>query len=542
MWGVIITIVIISFVFWGSKSGVNDRGQGQYDLGSINGEKIEKDDYVDAAREVNLGYFLSYGEFPSESSKRMGFDVQRETYFRLFFMAKIKDEKIHVSDETVAKMAADLLHGLNRGQPVSLAQLDQNVLRPNGLTPNDFQRYIRHMLEMQQLISAHVARGKLVTPAEARVLYEREHEQIVTEAVFFSSTNYYSSVASSAEAVSHFWTNQQANYRLPERVQVSYVAFNISNLMAQTETELMKTNFDVQIDAEAQKLGTNYYRDAKTPEEVRARVRHDLIYQEAGKLARKQAYEFVNEVSILTPASAENFEKKAKEKNLTVKTTEPFDENGPTDFVVGADFIKESFSRTAENPYAGPLSGRDAFYAIVLKARLPSEIPPFEKIRDKVTADYQRFEATLFARKAGDEFAQALTNGLASGKKFSSICVEAKVKPVTIPPLSLSDRTQEAVEEHVRLDQYKNAAFTTQVGHASPCVKTADGGFVVFVREKLPLELSKLTAELPDFINRLRQTRQNEAQNEWFNREAQRGLANIPYFRQQQQQQQSGMP
>ena len=39
-----------------------------------------------------------------------------------------------------------------------------------------------------------------------------------------------------------------AAYRLPERVQVNYVAFEISNRMAQAEAELVKTNFTEMID------------------------------------------------------------------------------------------------------------------------------------------------------------------------------------------------------------------------------------------------------------------------------------------------------
>lgn len=536
LWWIIVVIIVITFVVWGSKTSMNgDHNQRELNFGSINGEKIAQEDYSDAYREVALGYFFSYNEFPTEASKRMGFDIDRETYFRLLFLQKIKQEKIQISDETVAKTAADLLRAMNRGQPLPLSVFVEKVLAPKGLTAADFERYIRHMLAMQQLMTAHAARGKLVTPAEARVLYERENEEVATEAVFFSATNFMSSVSATPDAVARFWTNQMANYRLPARVQVSYVTFGLSNLLAQSEAELVKTNFNELIDAGVQEVGTNYYRDAKTPEEIRGKVREDLIRRNAARLARKQANDFVNEVAEMQPTAVENFAKKAQEKNLTVKVTEPFDENGPKDFVVGADFIKEAFMRTPEEPFAGPFSGADGAYAIALKARLPSEIPSLDSIRDRVTADFKRFEATLAARRAGDAFAQAVTNGLAAGKKFSAIAEAAKVKPITIPPISLTTRASEVVEAHVPLNQFKNAAFTTAVGHASGFIPTQDGGFVVFVSEKLPIELAKLTADLPEFMNRLRATRQSEAQNEWFRREAERGLRDTPVFRQQQQ-------
>jgi len=73
-------------------------------------------------------------------------------------------------------------------------------------------------------------------------------------------------------------------------------------------------------------------------------------------------------------------------------------------------------------------------------------------------------------------------------------------------------------------------------------VHTMEGGFVVFVRENLPIDLAKMTAALPAFANSVRQTRQGEAYSVWFSREMDRGLRDIPAFRQQQQQLPGGIP
>jgi len=427
------------------------------------------------------------------------------------------------------------LRAINRGSPLSVEVFEQQVLRPQRLTALDFERYLRHYLSIQQLLAPYGVSGKLVTPQEARLLYEREQQEIVAEAVFFAATNYQSGVPITPEVVSQFWTNQMSRYRLPERVQVAYVAFEITNLLAQAEAELVKTNFDELIEANYQRRGTNYYREAKTPEEARAKVRAELIHDGAMLLARRQANEFANAVADLSPMQVDNFDKVAKLRNLTVRVTAPFDaDEGPKEFVVGADFTKAAFKLVTDEPFAGPFAGRDAAYAIALKTRLASEIPAFATISDRVTSDFRLMQAGMAARKAGDEFARALTNGLAAGKKFSSLCVEAGVKPVVLPPLSLSTRSVPAIEEHVSLNQFKSAAFTTTPGQASGFVATQEGGLVVFVRERLPIEEGKLKVELPDFTYRVRQARQNEAFNEWFRHEAERGLRDTPINRPQQ--------
>lgn len=535
LWAIIITIVIITFVFWGSQPS-NKGNRGEMYLGSINGEPVDLDDYRSAQKEMRLRYFFSAGDWPGGPNTRPGFDLERETYFRLLMVQKIKQANIHAADETVAKMASEYLRAINRGNPVPIGTFEQNVLRQQGLTALDLERYLRNELGIQQLITANGISGKLITPQEARVLYEREHEELATEAVFFAATNYQASATLTPELVGQYFTNQMARYRLPERVQVSYVAFEYSNVLAQAEAELVKTNFTEMIETAFTQVGTNYYKEAKNPAEVRAKIREDLIRRDAERITKRQANEFANAVDVRAPRTAANLEKLAAEQNLTVKISEPFDrEEGPKEFVVGADFIKAAFTLSAEEPFAGPFSGRDAAYAIALKTRLPSEVPQLESIRARVTADFQQAQAAMSARNAGEAFALAVTNGLAAGKTFSSLCTEANVKPVTLPPLSLSTRSVAPIEEHVSLNQFKNAAFTTPLGKASGFVGSSEGGLVVFVRQKMPIELAKLTADMPAFLETVRRTRQNEAANAWFNKEAERGLRDTPVFRQQQQ-------
>ena len=62
---------------------------------------------------------------------------------------------------------------------------------------------------------------------------------------------------------------------------------------------------------------------------------------------------------------------------------------------------------------------------------------------------------------------------------------------------------------------------------------TAEGGVIVYVKAKLPLDEAKMNASLPAFANDVRQSRQNEAFNDWFRKEAEKGLRDTPLARQQ---------
>jgi peptidyl-prolyl cis-trans isomerase D len=540
LWAIIIAAIIVSFVYYFSPaSKMNNSRSGPVNLGSINGERVSQEEFVNARREVYLQFFFrNGGRWPTDDAKKMGFDPERETYQWLLLIQKEEQLGIHIGSDVVAQVARNMLTPFQRDGVSSPAIFVEKVLQPQGLQVEDFERFVRHYLGIQELIATIGLSGELVTPQEAKALYEREHEELATEAVFFSVSNYLASVTATPEAISQFYSNRLANYRLPDQVQVSYVKFGISNLLAAAEAELIKTNLAEMIEANYQRLGTNYFRDAKTPEETKTKIREELIRGRALAEARKKALEFAGPLFDMKPVRAENLEALARTNGLKVGLSAPFDrEDGPKDLEVNPDFLKAAFKLTPDEPFAGPLIGKDGAYVIALNKKIPSEIPPLDQIRARVAADYKYNQAMILARTAGVASYKTLTNGLTQGKSFSAICNEAKLKPVELPPFSLSTRSLPEVEDRISLDGrngLKQIAFSTPSGQVSEFQATSDGGIIVYVKSRLPLDVAKMTAELPAFVASVRQNRQNEAFNEWFRKEMEKGLRDTPLARQQQ--------
>jgi hypothetical protein len=384
------------------------------------------------------------------------------------------------------------------------------------------------------LISVLALGGQLVTPQEARSLYARERQEFATEAVFFSGSNYLADVpAPSADTVAQFYTNQMSAYRVPDRVQVSYVKFDATNFMAEADQELAgQTNLNATVESIYRQQGTNHYPGVKTPEEARAKILQELRGRLALRAAARKANDFASELYDREPMRPENLAALAGTNGLTVKVTAPFDaENPPLDIDAGPNFAKAAFSLTTNEPFAGPLAGEESVFVIALQDKLPSEIPPLEKIRDRVAADCKYSEAVQLAQLAGAQFARVLTNGLAQGKTFYALCAEAKVKPVFVPPFSLSARALPEVEDHIALGQFKQIAFSTPSGRASGFSPSKDGGVVVFVRQRLALDQAKMRAEMPAFMNSVRQAWQNEAINLWYRKEAGKSMRDTPLGR-----------
>jgi hypothetical protein len=540
LWAIIITLTIISFViFFSPYSRLNDSRRVPVNLGSINGEQISQEEYFKAYKEICLRTFFLTGNWPDEEARRQGGDVERDTYQWLLLIQKQKQMGIHISTDAVAQRARAMIGQFQRRGITSPEMFIKQLLEPQGYDANDLERCVRHFMGVQELVTTIGLAGDLVTPREIRDLYKREHEELATAVVFFSASNYLAEVTVATDALMPFYTNRLAAYRVPDRVQVSYVRFDLTNHLAAAQAELAKmTNMDAQIDESYRQGGTNFLREwkAKSLEEARKNIHDDTLRKLELQRARKQALEFATPLFDMDPVRADNLDKMAKDKGLTVRITEPFDErDGPKELEVGPEFVSRAFTRTATEPFAGPLLGMDGVYIIASNKKIASEIPPLDKIRAQVEKDYKFSLAQDLARRAGFGFYQTLTNGLAQGSTVAALCAAAKLPLTELPPVSLSTRELPEVSEHVTLNQFKQLAFSTPVGRVSPFQTTLGGGIIVYVKSKLPLDEAKMSADLPTFANYLRQNRQNEAFNAWFRREAEKGLRDTPLARQEAQ-------
>jgi peptidyl-prolyl cis-trans isomerase D len=543
LWIVIVSITVLTFVvFFSPYSRMNGGGGGggrEQDLGTINGQRITQEAFAQAHNEVALRYFFSSGgHWPDDPNRRANFDPMREAYFWLLITQKQEENGIHVGADEVAQYARQLLGGFQKAGISSAEMFITQVLQPHGLQADDLERYVRHTLGLEELAAVIGVSGKLATPEEVKGLYVRENEEMATSVVFFSASNHLADVTVTPQQVSQYYSNNLANYKIPERVQVNYVKYPLTNYAAGAQTEMAKlTNMDEQVEMAYQRDPTNVLRDLKAQNLADAKTKYrDATFKNIeAKAAAVEAKDFASKLFDQSSMKAESFGSIAKAKGLTVQTTTPFDEDGPKDMNVGASFARAAFALTPDDPFGQPILGEDGLYVIGFANRLPSEIPPLERIHDQVTADLKNYIAVGMARQAGMGFYQTLTNGLARKSGFSAISMAAKLKPINLPPFSLSTRTvPEEVQDRLTLDHLKQLAFSTPPGEASEFMPTADGGVILYVQSRLPMDEAKMQSQLPAYIAYVRNQRQKEAFDQWFNHEAQRDLRNIPYFQQKQ--------
>jgi hypothetical protein len=538
---VTLTLTIISFVVFMGKgpSRSGDGGSGG-NYGTIYGHEISATMYEQARREFFIFYWEQTGEWPDKSPNITPDQLEQQIYSYLVMQLKAKDLGIHVGDDAAAAAANDLLRSRNimqtlgASQPVPPQTFIDQVLTPEGFTAADFERSIRARVAINQLVDVLGLSGTLITPQEAGSLYNREYQEFSAQAAFFSASNYLSQVTASPAAIAQFYTNNEAAYREPDRVQVNYVVFNASNWVAQSKAEWAKTNFDETVESVYQKYGTSEQFAEKTPEATKAKIREYFINLRALSDAKSQANNFVSELYAMTPVNPQNLATLAKQKNLAVLTSAPFGEStGPEDFDAPEALTKAAFQLNADSPYTGPIPGSDAVYVIALANQLPSSIPSLAQIYPRVAQDFETQQAIALAQQAGTNFYAAI--GMATGQQFPQVAAAHGVTPVVLSPFSLSSSEVPELGDHAQLGQLKQAAFTTPAGKISHFIPTADGGFILYVQSLLPVDESKKTADFPQYLAQARRARQNEAFSLWLNTELNRELPNVPYFQQKAQ-------
>jgi hypothetical protein len=537
LWIAIIGVIIPSFViFFSPDATLGRRRSGDY--GSMHGRPISYEQFATAYRESELLYLFRFGDWPSrdEVNRQLGFDLEREARNRVLLIDKLREQKVHVSVAAAAQWVKQMFQDPRQRvfRLDSYNQLIKEKLPEKGLQESDFDRFAMNQVGIQTLISVFGLNGRFVTPREAELHYRREHEQFESEAVVYSMSNFLAGITVTTNALNQYFTNRLAVYRLPDRVQVRYVQFELTNFWAEADEQMAKqTNLALILNAIYQRQGANFYVDtngnvlpeAAAKERIKERLRKDFAMQGA----LKKAGAFAETLYDMKPRLAENLDKLAATNQYQVRVTEPFSEYDlPKDMRVLESFARAAFALTDEEPLAEPVVGEDGVYLMALHKKIPSEIPPLDSILARVTEDFRRSQALAAARQAGDNFYRKLTNDLAQGKTFAAVCGQAKVGPLTLPKFSLSTRSLPDLDDRLDLSTLKDLVINLTPGKTSQFVPTRDGGFVLHLKGRLPAEEATLKKELPEYLKALRQERQFDAYEDWLNREIRQARLSEP--------------
>ncbi|HEV7927442.1 MAG TPA: hypothetical protein VGR14_18975 [Verrucomicrobiae bacterium] len=544
IWGAVITVTIVSFVAYFNPSsryggGMGAASSGGPDLGSINGEAVTPDQLMAAEREAVLATYLHTGTWPNFDEQKP--QLRRMAEQSLVMQSLMKEYKVNPTTDAAARYAKELFRvPAEQAFPLDKFNdwIQNELIRKGGLSGEDFDRFARHQAGQECLLALFGMSGQLITSKEAEFFYRRENQPMVTEIVAFPTTNFYGATAPTDADLQDYFAKHEADYRLPDRVQINYIALNPSNYSAQAD-KILGTNVDERVDSIYHQQGPDFFKDesgqllslAAAQAKIKQQLRHITELQEARKDANALLLALSEGHDETHPFAPSDLEKLAKAKGLVVKTTEPFDEkDGTKDLDMPPRGLHLLFSLRADAPddpgrtmlyVSSPLVTEDAVYVAGLQQRIPSQLQTLAAVREKVVKDYRESKALALAGEAGGKFAEALHVGLMQGQSFDAICAAQNVKPQSLPYFALTTTNVPSGLDKPSFQQLQEAVFPLPTGQSTKFIPITDGGLVAYVKERLPVDEVRMKEELPYYLTRMREQRQSAAFNIWFGRQYQ---------------------
>ncbi len=528
IWLAAAIIIIPPFViFFSPQAGQMFSGRGGVgEFGKLGGETITQSQFLDARKEAFFRMRMYTGRWPDNDAERL----TEFTYYQLLIAQQIKEQGIHVSDEAVRRTATSF----------GVSDLDTFMKmvprNPYSITKEDFIRFCEHETGFRELTQLASVSGQLLPPRDIESKFRKQSEESMVEAVFFNWADHTNGVSAAADAVARYYTNSQSQYRLPERIAVSYVEFAKSDFLSQGDAAITQriTNLTAFVDAEYQRQGGTNFTDPKNPlvvlpekdakEQLRDRIRGEFSLIAAYNKATEVADRMMN----LSNQTAQAFEGFLSAEKLPVKVSSPFDRNQSPVELKGltSEFASRAFELT--NPASAilfaPIRGEDGVFLVALKQRIPSQVEPLESVRSKVTADYIKSQGRDLSSRAGNAFYSSLTNQLPAGKSFAEVAAWSRLKIETLPPFSLSTETLPELAGRLELNTLKNTASRMTNGAVSRYTFTSDGGVVLHLRERKPVSDAVRKEKFTAFQQEERLSRMNEALGRWFDKVAQAKL------------------
>lgn len=521
LWVFIIAGTILAFVvFFMPGQDPLDFGN-KVDYGTRYGIELKLADHRAAQRDANLLFLSQVGRLPDSSSR-----VNELVEERLMLNALVEQQGITVSDETMRAWIRQIFRDRQTGKPS--AQLYdgfiQRVKQSTRYTEMDVEEWVRNTAAVDHLRRMYTLSGNLVSTRAADLFIRRENEQAEAEFVFLPMTNFLSQVKYTTNDIATYFTNNTASFRIPERVVVNYVHFDFSdsNYLAEAEKVIAAdTNLQSRIDARYQERGTNSFRNAKgevmSKEDAAKKIREEFVEDEAAKIGDEASRLYANEVFKIADVKTENLFTVAKQMGYEVKESEPFTQfDGPEEFDTPGNFASAAFSLTPEEPLTSPIRGVDGVFVIGYNRRVASEIPALTNVWDKVVEEYRERTASDLMRENGRKLAETIEKGLAAGQLFGDILKEEKLRAISIPPFSRMTRSIPQVETFgVTTEEFVTAAFDLEVGAASSFRSARNGGYVVYLKKRMPISEDKVAGGLENYVKELRESRMGIVNRAW---------------------------
>lgn len=504
---VVAVVVIVTFVFWGSQTGDDSPRMNRESPGKIYGSAVSHKDFMDAFWGVYLGYFLQSGQSPDTGDRRVAAQLEQMAWLRLVQVRKVEELGLYVPvDRAIEFIQQSPAFRSKAGFDADrYKQFIHGRLPGLRMAEKDLIRIAREQLAIEQLKDIIASTAK-ATHLEVRNAYSDAGQKIGVAVVAFSATNYTAQVKLADKDIEDYFNKHKETYRIPDRAKVRYVKISVDSFLPKVTVTDAEIRDRYEKDKET--FADPATQKPKPLEAVRDEIRKAIAAPRAMNLVREQA-EKINDEVLPDPRNPQekrpDLAAAAQKHGLALADTDFFAEKDELKYASTPNFQRAALSLSSDSPYE-VVGAPDGAYLLQFVARKPSELPTLTAVRAKVVADLTRERALELCRKDGrekrDKFKPQLT-AIQPGQKpaasLEQLAAAAGLKAVTPAPFSLEDSPPGL--PYAGLVQ--RACVSLASGELSDFIETAEGGFIVQLKQRITPDEKELAKQEPAIRNRL---------------------------------------
>lgn len=459
--------VIISFVWFYNRTNLSERGQPDV-IAQVYDRKITRHDAERLSRKIGLARQLFMIDLLQGI---MGLEAQHAVENLIVLRHEADIIGIQPTDEQVVATVKAIPYFQTNGafDSQKYALFLNDALPPMGFTETDLEDIVRDQLRLQKLKGITDATA-IVHPAEVREEYMLDNQKVQLSVIRFNRADFAATVQVSDDDVKKRFEQQKDSLKSEEKRRIKFVEFT----MNETEKKL------------AGKERTPVLEKLKT-----------------------QAEQFAQEMTVKDA----KFDDVAKKLGAIIHETQLFPRSAPDPQLAREPMvITEAFRRTKEDPNSDPLpAGRDGFAVLQLVETVPSKLLTLEESKPQLVEQIKNERAQELMTMKAAEVRKKIAPELKAGKSLADAATAAGVKAESIAPFSQNEPNKDVADA---MDLLARALYQTE-GQLGEFVPGEDGGVLILVEKRLPIDEAKFGKEKPKLEERLIGQRRAITFQEW---------------------------
>jgi peptidyl-prolyl cis-trans isomerase D len=342
-------------------------------------------------------------------------------------------------------------------------------------------------------------------------------------------SNLNAKVSVTDEDTKEFFENNKKLFEIPEKVSVRYVAFPISNYLAEVQGDVkdddVREYYEYHIDeysvtpTNETTVTTNETPDRIPLDDAKAGIIEKLKRNLATYKAKDAATEFVMALTPDRGGNAPSMDSLAASHNMAIYTTAVFALNEKLpELAVDHSFNKAAFeldTNDVTRAFSDAIVGSNAVYLIGPNERIESRMPSFEEAIDIARPLARRQAELKAAQKETRRIHEAIGKSLGSGASFTVAAAAFKLPVQTTQPFTVYNSESSVSNGMANLDELLPVIATMKQGELTEAVDTTNGVVIAYVKERTAGDLMAMETLRPQLLSTLDRYRAGLVFSDW---------------------------